>query len=81
MQEHVKPLWEDEANVKGGKWVVILQKSVILPAKVDVADLWMKTVHIVVMFAISFAQMLIIVGEQFGEFGPEIRGLCLIILI
>ncbi len=47
----------------------------------DVADLWMKTVHIVVMFAISFAQMLIIVGEQFGEFGPEIRGLCLIILI
>eukprot|EP00047_Mylnosiga_fluctuans_P002438 m.224537 g.224537 ORF g.224537 m.224537 type:complete len:243 (+) comp11105_c0_seq1:1-729(+) len=56
-KENVKPLWEDEANKLGGKWVVVLGKG----SRFDVSDLWMKT-------------MLLIIGEQFGDFGDEIRG-------
>ena len=43
-QDKVKPLWEDDANKLGGKWVVFMDKKKLIDASTNVADLWMKTV-------------------------------------
>lgn len=38
-QEGIKPLWEDDANKHGGKWVVALQKG-----HANIAEMWLNTV-------------------------------------
>jgi|UniRef100_A0AC35G404 translation initiation factor 4E len=57
-REGIKPMWEDEQNVKGGRWLVMVDKH----KRQQLLDhYWME-------------MLLALVGEQFGQDGEEICG-------
>ena len=55
----VKPMWEDESNKNGGKWIITIPKSDSRKGKVD--EWWLYTV-------------LAMVGETMDESGMEVCG-------
>uniref|UniRef100_A0A915EIS0 eIF-4F 25 kDa subunit n=1 Tax=Ditylenchus dipsaci TaxID=166011 RepID=A0A915EIS0_9BILA len=57
-KEGIKPMWEDENNVNGGRWLVIVDKHK-RAQKLD--NYWLEL-------------MMAIVGEQFEEYGDQICG-------
>jgi translation initiation factor 4E len=57
-REGIKPMWEDENNVNGGRWLVIVDKHK-RTQKLDAY--WLEL-------------MMAIVGEQFEEYGDHICG-------
>ncbi|CEF63261.1 Translation Initiation factor eIF-4e family and Translation Initiation factor eIF-4e-like domain-containing protein [Strongyloides ratti] len=57
-KEGIKPMWEDANNVKGGRWLVVVDKSK-RAAKLD--HYWIEL-------------MMAIIGEQFENYGPYICG-------
>jgi len=57
-KEGVKPMWEDEHNVKGGRWLVVVDKQ----RRADLLDhYWLEL-------------LMAIIGEQFEEHGEQICG-------
>ncbi|KAI1722920.1 eukaryotic initiation factor 4E domain-containing protein [Ditylenchus destructor] len=57
-KDGIKPMWEDESNVNGGRWLVTVDKQK-RAQKLD--TYWLEL-------------MMAIVGEQFEEFGDHICG-------
>ncbi len=43
-QEGIKPMWEDVANRKGGKWIVNVKRDMA------VGDLWWQTIVSISLF-------------------------------
>ncbi|PAV81781.1 hypothetical protein WR25_17521 [Diploscapter pachys] len=57
-KEGIKPMWEDESNVKGGRWLVVVDKQ----RRIQLLDhYWLEL-------------LLAIVGEQFEDLGDFICG-------
>lgn len=40
----IKPMWEDEANIKGGKWVIEISKE----SEIDIDELWNRSMALVI---------------------------------
>uniref|UniRef100_A0A7E4UTB5 eIF-4F 25 kDa subunit n=1 Tax=Panagrellus redivivus TaxID=6233 RepID=A0A7E4UTB5_PANRE len=57
-REGIRPMWEDENNVKGGRWLVYVEKAKRAQA---LDHYWMEL-------------LIALVGEQFGEDGASISG-------
>lgn len=57
-KEGIKPMWEDENNVKGGRWLVVVDKQ----RRAQLLDhYWIEL-------------LMAIIGEQFEEYGEQICG-------
>ncbi|CAI4223287.1 unnamed protein product [Auanema sp. JU1783] len=57
-KEGIKPMWEDESNVKGGRWLVVVDKQ----RRAQLLDhYWMEL-------------LMAIIGEQFEDLGEYICG-------
>lgn len=57
-KEGIKPMWEDENNVKGGRWLVVVDKQ----KRTQLLDhYWLEL-------------LMAIIGEQFEEHGEHICG-------
>lgn len=57
-KEGIKPMWEDEINVKGGRWLVVVDKQ----KRSQLLDrYWLELV-------------LAMIGEQFEDYGDHICG-------
>lgn len=41
MQDGIKPMWEDERNRRGGRWLITLSKQ---QRKSDLDQFWLETV-------------------------------------
>jgi len=50
----IRPMWEDEANVKGGRWVITLTKS----NKTDLDRFWLDTMLILIGESCDYAHEL-----------------------
>lgn len=50
----IRPMWEDEANVKGGRWVITLNKS----NKTDLDKFWLDTMLILIGESCDYAHEL-----------------------
>uniref|UniRef100_A0A914D255 eIF-4F 25 kDa subunit n=1 Tax=Acrobeloides nanus TaxID=290746 RepID=A0A914D255_9BILA len=57
-KEGIKPMWEDENNVKGGRWLVVVDKQ---KRNVKLDQYWLEL-------------MMAIIGEQYEEYGDFICG-------
>uniref|UniRef100_A0A7E4VSX0 eIF-4F 25 kDa subunit n=1 Tax=Panagrellus redivivus TaxID=6233 RepID=A0A7E4VSX0_PANRE len=57
-REGILPMWEDENNVKGGRWLVYVERA---RRAQDLDHYWMEL-------------LMALVGEQFGEDGASISG-------
>ncbi|TKR87982.1 hypothetical protein L596_012296 [Steinernema carpocapsae] len=57
-KEGIKPMWEDESNVKGGRWLVYIDKE---KRDQQLDKNWLEL-------------LMAVVGEQFEEHGQEICG-------
>ena len=47
MQDGIKPMWEDERNRRGGRWLITLSKQ---QRKSDLDHFWLETVSPVLVF-------------------------------
>lgn len=57
-KEHIRPMWEDEHNVKGGRWLVVVDKQ----KRQQLLDhYWLEL-------------LMAIIGEQFEDYGEFICG-------
>jgi len=57
-REGIKPMWEDPDNVKGGRWLMVVERTK-RAERLDVC--WLEL-------------MLALLGEQFDDYGAEICG-------
>ncbi|KAL9978919.1 hypothetical protein ACROYT_G016503 [Oculina patagonica] len=57
-KEGIEPMWEDERNRKGGRWLVNTQKNF---RQQELDRLWTET-------------MMLLVGEMFGEYSDSVCG-------
>jgi translation initiation factor 4E len=57
-KEGIKPMWEDPGNVKGGRWLVVVDKH---KRNTKLDQYWLEL-------------MMAIIGEQFEEYGTYICG-------
>ncbi|XP_074619091.1 eukaryotic translation initiation factor 4E-1A-like [Acropora palmata] len=57
-KEGIQPMWEDERNRQGGRWLVNTSKNV---REQDLDRLWLET-------------LMLLVGESFGEYSDSVCG-------
>ncbi|XP_029180563.1 eukaryotic translation initiation factor 4E-1A-like [Acropora muricata] len=57
-KEGIEPMWEDERNRQGGRWLVNTSKNV---REQDLDRLWLET-------------LMLLVGESFGEYSDSVCG-------
>lgn len=84
MQDGIKPMWEDERNRRGGRWLITLSKQ---QRKSDLDQFWLETVRSGFGFfqikktfvginvkTVVFLQLLCLVGEAFDDFSEDVCG-------
>ncbi|XP_077587431.1 eukaryotic translation initiation factor 4eb isoform X2 [Stigmatopora nigra] len=57
-KDGIEPMWEDERNVRGGRWLITLNKQ---QRKFDLDRFWLET-------------LLCLVGEAFDDFSDDVCG-------
>ncbi|CAH3031069.1 eukaryotic translation initiation factor 4E isoform X2 [Pocillopora verrucosa] len=57
-KEGIEPMWEDERNKKGGRWLVNTQKNF---RQQELDRLWLET-------------LMLLIGESFGEYSENVCG-------
>jgi len=57
-KEGIEPMWEDERNKQGGRWLVNTQKNV---RQQELDRLWLET-------------LMLLVGEAFGDYSDSVCG-------
>ena len=60
-KDDIEPMWEDNANRKGGRWLFTLLKQPGTKYNVTIDDLWTEV-------------LLCLIGEAFGEYSTHING-------
>uniref|UniRef100_A0A3Q3VS54 Eukaryotic translation initiation factor 4eb n=1 Tax=Mola mola TaxID=94237 RepID=A0A3Q3VS54_MOLML len=58
IQDGIKPMWEDERNRRGGRWLITLSKQ---QRKSDLDQFWLET-------------LLCLVGEAFENYSDDVCG-------
>lgn len=85
MQDGIKPMWEDERNRRGGRWLITLSKQ---QRKSDLDHFWLETVSSGLLFLrikkktfvnlnlrnSVLLQLLCLVGEAFDDFSDDVCG-------
>ncbi|BES93083.1 eukaryotic translation initiation factor [Nesidiocoris tenuis] len=57
-KKDIRPMWEDDANKNGGRWLVSLEKR---QRESDLDNCWLEI-------------MLCLIGESFGDYSDEVNG-------
>lgn len=57
-KDDIEPMWEDERNKKGGRWLITLNKQ---QRKLDLDRFWLET-------------MLCLIGEAFDDYSDDVCG-------
>ncbi|KAF3701449.1 Eukaryotic translation initiation factor 4E [Channa argus] len=65
-KDGIEPMWEDEKNKRGGRWLITLTKQ---QRRSDLDRFWLET-H----FFLSYHQLLCLVGEAFDDYSDDVCG-------
>ncbi|XP_068596489.1 eukaryotic translation initiation factor 4E-1A-like [Brachionichthys hirsutus] len=81
-KDGIEPMWEDEQNRRGGRWLITLSKQ---QRRSDLDHFWLETVRPVLRFGqsasafeksriVSLPQLMCLVGEAFDNYSDDVCG-------